>query len=127
MNIIKSLILSTFVAACAVAVQARAGSLYTPPSREVSVADLNLGSPQGARAAYRRILTVSRSLCGRDDSTDAPFRAAYLKCVDSTVRDAVAKLNQQEVTRYAESVRRAKTAKAEPERASATRASPTAD
>jgi UrcA family protein len=103
-NIIKSLILSTFVATCAVAVQAQAGTPDAPPSRKVSLADLNLNSPDGARAAYRRILVVARSLCGVADSTDWEIRAAYLKCVDSTVRDTVEKLNQREVTLYAESV-----------------------
>ena len=104
MNIIKSLILSTFVATCAVAVQAQAGTSDAECSQMVSLADLNVNSPEGARAAYRRILTVARSLCGIADSTVPQYHPAYLKCVHSTVRDAVQKLNQREVTLYAQSV-----------------------
>jgi UrcA family protein len=59
-------------------------------SAKVSLADLDLSTPAGARVAYERIKTVAERLC--HDPTDTYSRyhaAAFNACVLETVADAV--------------------------------------
>jgi UrcA family protein len=68
-----------------------------PPATEVakvSLAGLDLSTPEGARAAYERIKTTAQRLCFRlSDSRKIDFQAVYNECVVETVADTVRRIN----------------------------------
>jgi UrcA family protein len=58
---------------------------------KVSLAGLDLSTPQGARVAYERIKTVAERLCSQVEND--PFREIYVRCARETLTDAIRKLN----------------------------------
>jgi UrcA family protein len=59
-------------------------------SAKVSLADLDLSTPAGARVAYERIRRLAVRLCDdRGDPLSRYHAAAYNACVRETVADAV--------------------------------------
>jgi len=65
-----------------------------PPATKVakvSLAGLDLSTPEGAHAAYERIKTVAKRLCFQVDND--PFREIYARCERETVTDAIRKFN----------------------------------
>jgi UrcA family protein len=66
---------------------------HTLESR-VSLADLDLSTPEGARAAHKRLRKMAESLCRRLwDSTSATFRWTYAACVKETFANAIQQLS----------------------------------
>jgi UrcA family protein len=60
----------------------------------VSVADLDLSTPEGARASHKRLRVKAESLCRQLwDSTSASFRWTYAACVQATLAEAIQQLN----------------------------------
>jgi UrcA family protein len=59
-------------------------------SAKVSLADLDLSTPAGARVAYERIRRLAERLCDdREDPWSRYHAATYNACVRETVADAV--------------------------------------
>ena len=72
----------------------RSSSDYTTTSVEVSVADLDVNSPVGARAAYERIVRAANHVCGsRPDAKDLLDSNDWDTCYDDAVAQAVAEAN----------------------------------
>jgi UrcA family protein len=59
-------------------------------SSKVSIAGLNLSTPQGARAARERLRQTARKLCGQvADELDLSHHENYVACVDKSVARAM--------------------------------------
>jgi UrcA family protein len=64
-------------------------------SSKVSIADLDLSTPQGARAARERFRQTARKLCAQAaDELDLSHHANYLACVDDTVAAALKEVQE---------------------------------
>jgi UrcA family protein len=62
-------------------------------SAKVSLADLNLSTPEGARAARERIRQTARRLCNQvADELDLSHQPNYVACVDETLAAALRKV-----------------------------------
>jgi UrcA family protein len=70
------------------------------PSTVVKFADLNLSTPQGAAALYRRINWAARDVCKAYDLSSGHFEQPSNShpCVRKAVQDAVAKVNAPQLT-----------------------------
>jgi UrcA family protein len=67
-----------------------AASVAVTRSAKVSLPDLDLSTPAGARVAYERIKTVAERLCHDPKDTYSRYHAAgFNACVLETVADAV--------------------------------------
>jgi len=63
-------------------------------SAKVSLADLDLTTPAGARIAYERIERVAKRLCDdREDAWSRYHASSYNACVRETVADAVRQIH----------------------------------
>ena len=90
---------TTLVALCALA----SGVIMAGPktddapvtrSAKVSLADLDLSTPEGARAATERLRQTARRLCNRvADELDLSHQKNYVACVDETLAAALRKVN----------------------------------
>ena len=61
---------------------------------KVSLSDLDLSTPEGVRAAHKRLRHKAEHLCHQLwDSTSASFRWTYDACVKETLADAIQQLN----------------------------------
>jgi UrcA family protein len=74
-----------------------------PPAIEkstiVRIADLNLDSPEGARALYSRIRSAAESLCGEQFSLwDGNRSREWDDCYRTTIERAVVKVNRPVLT-----------------------------
>ena len=68
-------------------------------SAKVSLADLDLSTPQGARAARERLRQTARHLCDRvADELDLSRQTNYVACVDETLAAALRKVNEPAAT-----------------------------
>src|ERR1700728_3220473 len=98
------------VAALGLAATAHADPAHTAPamsgwcdpaamSVRVSIADLNLASPAGAKAVLARIHTAARTICGDEPDIRMSERfALYQSCLKTTVGRTVASLDAPLVT-----------------------------
>ena len=66
------------------------------PSVSVSVADLNLTSPEGVTRAKQRIASAARSMCYENGSNveQLEVRTARHNCAQHAIADGASKLNQ---------------------------------
>jgi UrcA family protein len=61
---------------------------------KVSLSDLDLSTPEGVRAAHKRLRHKAEHLCHQlGDSTSASFRWTYAACVQETLANAIQQLN----------------------------------
>jgi UrcA family protein len=61
---------------------------------KVSLADLDLSTPEGTRAALARVTKMAQRLCGQlGDSRSASYQRTRTACVRETVADAVRQIN----------------------------------
>ena len=67
-------------------------------SVNVSVADLNLASPAGAKVVLRRIHNAAQTICGGEPDIRSERFAIYQACVRTTVDTTVASLGSPMVT-----------------------------
>ena len=64
-------------------------------SSKVSIAGLDLSTPQGARIARERLRQTARKLCAQvADELDLSHHANYLACVDDTVAAALKQVQE---------------------------------
>jgi UrcA family protein len=92
---LKADVLTTaLLALCVLASAAEAAStLDTAPvtrSAKVSLAGLDLSTPNGARAARERLRTTARRLCAQvADDLDLSHQSNFVACVDETLAAAL--------------------------------------
>ncbi len=90
---------AALIALCALASAAAfADPPATPPadtrSTKVSLAGLDLSTPEGARAAYARIKATAEHLCFQmSDPSEIDYQAAYNVCVRETLAATVRRIN----------------------------------
>jgi UrcA family protein len=83
------LMLSAIAAAAAVAAQS-AENVNQTRSQAVSVRDLDLSTPEGMKAARKRVQKTAQRLCFQlADPADLSHQANYVKCVDEAVTGAM--------------------------------------
>jgi UrcA family protein len=64
-------------------------------SKAVSLTDLDLSTPDGARAAHERLYEVARTLCSQvADDLDLSHHANYLACVDAAMARSLPTIEQ---------------------------------
>ena len=63
------------------------------PSVTVRTSDLNLGTPEGVQALYRRIVTAAREVCPQASAWQAESSAASRACQARAIERAVRALN----------------------------------
>lgn len=63
--------------------------------KAVSLTDLDLSTPDGARAAHERLNEVARTLCSQvEDSLDLSHHSNYLACVDDAMARSLPTIEQ---------------------------------
>jgi UrcA family protein len=68
------------------------GAAPVTRTAKVSLADLDLSTPEGARAALQRLHQTARRLCAQvADSLDLSHQPNFVKCVDDTLAAALKK------------------------------------
>jgi UrcA family protein len=88
----------------AVAVLARAGTGQPawgaePMQVSISYADLNMESAAGLRSLYGRLKNAARHVCSPlDDGRHSPANFAFLRCYETALDSAVAKVNRPVLT-----------------------------
>ena len=76
--------------ACADPPNARTPALES----KVSLSDLNLSTPEGVRAAHKRLRQKAEYLCRQlGDSVRTTYRWTHATCVQATLADAIQRLN----------------------------------
>ena len=100
---------TSFAAFAAVAFLGFAATTHAAPTSDgssdpsavsvnVSVADLNLSSPAGAKIVLRRIRGAAQTICGSEPDMRTGRFAIYQACVKTTVDTTVASLGSPMVT-----------------------------
>jgi UrcA family protein len=84
------------------ALGATTGSFAAPlsddvPSVTVRYDDLNLGTPEGVNALYRRISSAARAVCPDEHSRDLNVVAASERCQANAVAQAVRGVNNRQL------------------------------
>jgi UrcA family protein len=68
------------------------GAAPVTRTANVSLADLDLSTPEGARAARERLHQTARRLCAQvEDNLDLSHQPNFVKCVDATLAAALRK------------------------------------
>jgi UrcA family protein len=90
---IASIIATTLVvfAAASSALAAQPADRLT---KRVTYGDLNLESPEGAKALYSRLRSAAQEVCSPFDSKELSHRGAWRACVDGALEAAVAKIDK---------------------------------
>ena len=60
--------------------------------------DLNIDTPEGAKALYARVRAAAAMVCSPYEARDLQRRAIWKNCVDNSVDSAVAKINSSLLT-----------------------------
>jgi UrcA family protein len=89
-NSIRVALVAMFALTCAGALADQPPAPVTRVAK-VSLADLDLSTPEGARVAYERIKTTAKHLCSKP--SDSPFWQTYDACVEEALGNAVRRLN----------------------------------
>jgi UrcA family protein len=67
-------------------------------SKAVHYADLNLSTPRGAAALYRRIKLAAQEVCGWNADDILVMQVHTRPCVDKAIADAVTRVGRVELT-----------------------------
>jgi UrcA family protein len=70
-----------------------------PDSVTVSYRDLQLSRPSDARVLYMRLQRAAEGICGATPRFELERYAAFQRCVQITLKDAVARVNSPELER----------------------------
>jgi UrcA family protein len=68
------------------------------PSKTVKFADLNIATPDGAKALYNRIRVAAREVCGKSAGGDPILSQATSGCINEAIDNAVKKVNAPYLT-----------------------------
>jgi UrcA family protein len=74
-----------------------------PLSRKVSYSDLNLASPAGAQALYRRLTAAADVVCAPFEGRGLVSEHQFKACVGHAIATAVADVNSPLLTSYYQS------------------------
>lgn len=98
-------LLSVLLAGCATLAcgTAAAGDPDAAPQRVVSFGDLNLNHPEGIKTLYRRLSTAARAVCRPDSIAPYVLRAESRKCASTAMANAVATIDNPNLTAYVDS------------------------
>jgi UrcA family protein len=96
MNSFKS-ITAAFVAVLGLLGSAQVPAGEPAKSIKVSFADLDLSTQAGAATLYHRIRGAARTVCG-DEGSSYTDKAIWRACFNRAVGDAVAKVNNPQLT-----------------------------
>jgi UrcA family protein len=102
----KNLRFALLTALALVGGTANANGYLEPKSRTVSLADLNLTSIAGVRAAYGRINQAAETVCQNLDPRNLSQRRHWQNCKSDAIQTAIAKVNAPALTAYAEKRRK---------------------
>jgi UrcA family protein len=97
-------IASIFAGACvAIAYAAGGGSALAqqptePETKKVTFGDLDVDSPEGAKALYTRLRSAALQVCSPLESRELSRMIAWQTCVSSALSSAVAQINKPKVT-----------------------------
>jgi UrcA family protein len=70
------------------------------PAVHIRLADLNLATPQGTAAAYKRIASAAQSVCSAYDGAALAQHLVWRQCVSGSVDSAVAQVGDARLTAY---------------------------
>jgi len=96
---LRAVLARACVALCAAAPLATLADPPTAPAphtleSKVSLADLDLSTPKGVRAAHKRLERKAEYLCRRlGDSVSTTYRWTHAACVQQTIANAIQQLN----------------------------------
>ena len=80
---------------------AHADPAFDVDSRTVRYDDLNLATPTGVEALYRRIQNAARDVCGPSVVTGSHVvTESWKDCVNASVRQAILAINKPALTAY---------------------------
>ena len=68
------------------------------PTKTVRFADLNLETPNGAKALYHRLRVAAREVCEQSVGSDPIMSPAVRGCIDQAIDNAVRKVNAPYLT-----------------------------
>ncbi len=100
MNIVSRTSLAALLIATVVCGHATAAGLVAPRQEVVPFADLNLNHPKGVEALYIRLSQAAHRVCSVDGTKLLMLRGAARECTKSSLRDAVALVNDTGLTAY---------------------------
>jgi UrcA family protein len=79
-----------------------ASDVSEPPQRSVRTGDLDLTKPADTERLYRRISFAAHRVCDNFDGRSLSEHALFIKCVDESIANTVAKVDLPALTQYAE-------------------------
>lgn len=91
---------------------AAAGDPDAAPQRVVSFGDLNLNHPEGIKTLYRRLSTAARAVCRPASAAPYVLRAESHKCASTAMANAVATIDNPNLTAYVDSRMEGRSARA---------------
>jgi UrcA family protein len=90
--------MASIIATTLMAFAAGASALAAQPAdrltKRVTYGDLNLESPEGAKALYSRLRYAAREVCSPFESKELSRRDMWQACVSGALESAVAKINK---------------------------------
>jgi UrcA family protein len=88
----------SIIATTLVVFAAASSALAAEPSdrltKKVTYGDLNLESPEGAKALYARLRFAAREVCSPLEGRELSHGSAWKVCVNDAMESAVAKINK---------------------------------
>jgi UrcA family protein len=73
-----------------------------PRQQSVRISDLDLTTQADTARAYQRIAAAARNVCIDFDGRGLSKRALFLRCIDESTANAIAKLDLPALTQYAQ-------------------------
>jgi len=95
LNTVRTAVLTALcVLICATAMAQQPSGAVESASRKISLAGLDLSTPEGMAAARERVHEAARQLCSEvAHSTDLAHQPNFIKCVDATMASALQQLS----------------------------------
>lgn len=101
MNIQQKFLSTLLLAGLAAAVSGPAWSAQeVVEHRVVRFGDLNLDHPAGIENLYGRLRRAARAVCGKPSTIAPTLKARHRECVRSALGNAVAEVNNRQLTAY---------------------------
>lgn len=82
---------------------AAAGDPNTAPQRVVAFGDVNLDHAEGVKTLYQRLSSAARAVCRPDSIAPYVLRAQSRKCASTALANAVATIDNPNLTAYVDS------------------------
>lgn len=95
---LSSMGLTALMAAFALSTPVLANSLVEIPSVTINYADLDVTTPQGTAALYRRIQSAASNVCGFYHARDLQRLQVWKNCYQVSINNAVSTVNLPQLT-----------------------------